>query len=227
VPLLDRGHRERQTVAGAITGADGHLAGDGVGVEHPATGRVGRRALGATELVRVSELEGERAGVVDRQTLLQLELRREAGGAVVRLVVQVRVRVHLRAVDRHVDLAVGPEVVQGRQRGEVRERQVHVLRRGPGVLVVHRQGLVLARQHVAPGEGRVVDRGAAGGADRDLTDGAGHAALLHVLEVGARAATGHEGQPDGSQDGRDGEGDTLVHASEDSGHLSSTPSVMR
>lgn len=218
VTLLDADHRERQAGAGAVAGADGDLAGHRVGVEHAAAGGVRRRTLDPAELVRVLERERERAGVADRQALLQLELRGEAGGAVVRLVVQVRVGVDLGAVDGDVHLAVGPQVVEGRQRRGVRERQVDVLGHGAGVLVLHRQRLVLAGQHVAPGEGRVVDRGTAGGADLDLTDGTGHAAGLGVLEVGAGVAAGHEGQSDRGQDGQDGEGDTLVDASEDSGH---------
>ncbi len=218
VALLDTGRRERQAVAGAVAGARSHLAGNRVGVEHPAAGGVRRRTLDPAELVRVPERERERAGVVDRQALLQLELRGEAGGTVVRLVVQVRVGVDLVAVDGDMHLTVRPQAVQGAEGRGVRERQVDVLGHRAGVGVLHRQGLVVARQHVVPGEGRVVDGVAALGADLDLADGAGGSALLDVLEVGARAATGQEGQAERGQNGHHGKGNTLVDASDESGH---------
>jgi hypothetical protein len=218
VVLLHTGHRERQAVAGAVAGANGHLAGHRVGVEHTAAGRVRRRTLYATELVGVRERERERARVVDRQVLLQLELRGETGGAVVGLVVQVAVRVHLRAVDGHRDGAVGPEAVQGAERREVREHQPHVLGHRALVRVLHGEAVRLSRQHVVPGEDRLVDGVTALGADLDLADGAGHAALLHVLEVGVGAAAGHEGQADGRQKRHDDRGGTAVDASEHTEH---------
>lgn len=216
--LLHTGHRERQAVAGAVAGADGHLAGHRVGVEHTAAGRVRRRTLHATELVGVGERERERARVVDRQVLLQLELRGEAGGAVVGLVVQVVVLVHLRAVDGHRDGAVGPEVVQGAERREVREHQPHVLGHRALVRVLDGEAVRLARQHAVPGEDRLIDGVSALGADLDLADGAGHAALLHVLEVGAGGAAGHEGQAERGQEGHDGCGVAGVDASEVTEH---------
>lgn len=218
VTLLDTGHREGQAVARSVTGPSGHLAGNRVGVEHPAAGGVRRRTLDPAELVRVPELERERAGVVDRQALLQLELRGEAGGTVVRLVVQIRVRVHLRAVDRHVHLTVRPQAVQGAEGREVRERQVRVLGHGAGVGVRHGHGLVVAGEHVVPGEGRVIDRGTTFGADLDLADGPGHTALLDVLQVRTGLTGGVEGESDRGQEGHDGDGDAGVDASDDSGH---------
>jgi hypothetical protein len=218
VVLLHTGHRERQAVAGAVAGADGHLTGHRVGIEYTTAGRVRRRTLDATELVGVGERELERAGLVDRQVLLQLELRGQTGGAVVGLVVQVVVRVHLRAVDGHRDGAVGPEVVQGAERREVREHQPHVLGHCALVRVLDGEAVRLARQHAVPGEDRLVDGVSALGADLDLADGAGRAALLHVLEVGVGAAAGHEGQAGCRQKRHDDRGGTAVDASEDTEH---------
>lgn len=219
--LLDTSDGERKSVAGAVTRPHGHLTvGRRVVVELAAAGPVRRRTLGATELVRVPELERERAGVVDRQPLLQQELRGDAGGAVVRLVVQVGVVVDLDAVHQHLDLAVRAQRVQRRQRRQVGERQVRVLGHRARVAVLDGQRLVLARQHVAPGEGRVVDRGAAAGGDLDLADRSRHAAGLGVLQVRAGVTDGVEDQCERGHDGRDAHGDARVDASDGSGHLS-------
>lgn len=224
VPVLDRSHRERQTTARAVTGTDGHLAGDRVGVERPATGQV-RRTLGAAELLGVPELERERAGVVDRQALLQLELLGEAAGAVVGLVVQVRVVVDRVTVGDDLDLAVRAEGVERRQRRLVRERQVDVLRERAGVLVVHRQRVVLTRGHVAPGEGRVVDRGAAAGGDLDLADRSRHATLLDVPQ-GRAGVTDRVVDETGSQQESGDEGDDAgVDALHHSVHVDHNSSI--
>lgn len=216
--MLDRSHRERQTAARAVTGTDGHLAGDRVGVEHPATGRVGR-ALGAAELLGIPELERERAAVVRQQGVLQHDLLGEAAGVVVGLVVQVRVVVDHGAVGDDLDLAVRAEGVERRQRRLVRERQVDILRERAGVLVVHRQRVVLTGGHVAPGEGRVVDRGATAGGDLDLADRSRHAALLDVPQ-GRAGVTDRVVDETGSEQEGDDEGDdTGVDALDHSVHV--------
>ncbi len=200
-----RGHQlVGQTLTGAVDGTDGVLVvgGDGVDVE---------AGLGLGHLARVVERELEGAGATRGDVVRQLDLRgdRPASGrrersARVHVVVQVGRLEDRGAVAEDVDLAVGAQVVHGRQRRQVRELHPHILRVVAGVLVRERGRLRDAGEHVAEREVHRLRSGATRRGDLDGTDGPVDRAVVGVAEVRPRAADGEEeaDDPERCQDER-------------------------